>query len=223
MMNRLLAETFGTFCLVFAGTGAIVVAQAGSAGLVAIALAFGLTVAAMIYAIGDISGCHINPALTVGFWLSGRFPAARVLPYVAAQIVGACLASLLLRLLFPATENLGVTSPSGAEWRSLVLEFFLTMILMFVVLRISCGAKEKGVTAGIAVGAVIALEILFAGPVSGASMNPARSLAPALVGMDFQHLWIYLVGPMLGAAAAVPLHRAVAGPESAWKPDACKE
>jgi aquaporin NIP len=199
------AEFLGTFALVFAGTGAIIINETSGGAIthVGIALTFGLVVLAMIYTLGDISGAHLNPAVTVGFFAARRFPAREVWRYVAAQISGALLASLILKLLFPANTNLGATHPAGSAMQSFVLEFILTFLLMFVILNVSTGAKEKGVTAGIAIGAVIALEALFAGPISGASMNPARSLAPALVSLQLQDLWIYLTAPTLGALAAV--------------------
>jgi aquaporin Z len=205
-MRKYSAELIGTFALVFAGTGAIVIDEScgGVVTHVGVALTFGLVVLAMIYTLGDVSGAHLNPAVTVGFWLARRLPGGEVWRYVLAQVAGALLASLVLKLMFPANAGLGATHPSGSALQSLVMEFILTFLLMLVILNVSTGAKEKGITAGIAVGAVIALEALFAGPVSGASMNPARSLAPALVAGHLADLWIYLAAPLLGAAAAVP-------------------
>jgi aquaporin NIP len=204
-MKKLAAEFLGTFALVFAGTGAIIINETSGGAIthVGIALTFGLVVLAMIYTLGDISGAHFNPAVTIGFYAARRFPASEVWRYIGAQISGALLASLILKLLFPENANLGATHPAGSNLQSFALEFILTFILMFVILNVSTGAKEKGITAGIAVGAVIAFEALFAGPISGASMNPARSLAPALVSLRLQDLWIYLIAPMLGALAAV--------------------
>jgi aquaporin Z len=204
-LRPLSAEFIGTFALVFAGTGAIITNEASGGAIThaGIALTFGLIVLAMIYTLGDVSGAHLNPAVTIGFWAARRFPANQVWRYVGAQIAGALLASLTLKFLFPANQNLGATHPAGPAMQSFVLEFILTCLLMFVILNVSTGAKEKGITAGIAVGAVIALEAMFAGPVSGASMNPARSFAPALVSGHLGDLWIYLVAPPLGAQAAV--------------------
>jgi aquaporin Z len=204
-MKKLLAESIGTFALVFAGTGAIVINDVtnGGIGHAGIALTFGLVVLAMIYAVGDISGAHLNPAVTSAFWFSGRFSGRLVLPYILAQCCGAFAASGILRLLFPAHPTLGTTSPAGSEMQSFILELILTFLLMFVILNVSTGAKEKGITAGIAVGAVIAFEAMFAGKISGASMNPARSLAPAVVSGHFEHLWIYLTAPVFGAGLAI--------------------
>ena len=204
-MKKLAAEFIGTFALVFAGTGAIVIDQVsgGNVTHVGVALTFGLIVLAMIYTLGEISGAHINPAVTIGFWFSRRFPSREVLPYVASQCAGAFAASGMLRLLFPQNSSLGATLPMGPAWQSFVLEFLLTAILMFVILGVSTGAREKGITAGIVVGSVIALEAMFAGPICGASMNPARSLAPALVSMHLENLWIYLIAPVAGALAGV--------------------
>jgi aquaporin Z len=210
-MKKLVAELLGTFALVFAGTGAIVIndVSGGTVSHVGVALTFGLVVLAMTYALGDISGAHLNPAVTLGFLAARRLSARSVLPYILSQCAGAILASGLLGLLFPSHPTLGATLPAGPAGQSFVLEVILTGLLMFVILGVSTGAKEKGVTAGIAIGAVITFEALFAGPISGASMNPARSLAPALVAGRGQDLWVYLTAPLLGAAAAVLACRCV--------------
>lgn len=211
--RRLAAEAFGTFALVFAGTGAIVINEVSGGAIThpGIALTFGLIVLAMIYALGDVSGCHLNPAVTLGFWIARRFEVRLVGPYLFSQICGALLASALLKLLFPEQTNLGATLPAGSEFQSFVLEITLTLILMFVILSVSSGSKEKGLLAGVAVGAVIALEAMFAGPISGASMNPARSLAPALIGQNLVSLWVYLIAPICGAFLAVPLFQLIYG------------
>jgi aquaporin NIP len=200
-----------TFALVFAGTGAVVINETtgGAVSHVGIALTFGLIVLAMIYTVGDISGAHLNPAVTVGFWAARRLPGRDVVPYIGSQLAGALLASGLLRLLFPESKWLGATLPAGSEWQSFILETVLTFFLMLTILNVSTGAKEKGITAGIAVGAVIALEAMFAGPICGASMNPARSLAPAAISGHLEHLWIYLAAPPLGAYAAMLACRCV--------------
>jgi MIP family channel proteins len=209
-----LAEAFGTFALLFAGTGAIVInaASGGEITHVGIALTFGLIVMSLIYTLGDISGCHLNPAVSIAFCLAGRFDRNHIMPYIASQCAGAILASFVLRGLFPDSKTLGATLPAGSDGQSFALEFLLTLILMVVILRVSSGSKEKGIMAGVAVGSVIALEAMFAGPISGASMNPARSLAPALVSLQTQHLWVYLIAPTLGAATGVAIDRAIAPP-----------
>jgi aquaporin Z len=213
-MRKLAAELFGTFALVFAGTGAIVIndVSGGTVSHVGIGLTFGLIVLAMIYAVGDVSGCHLNPAVTLGFFVARRFEGRWVVPYIGSQCLGAILASTTLRLMFPTNATLGATLPAGDGLQSFVLEFILTLILMFVILSVSTGSKEKGILAGVAVGSVIALEALFAGPISGASMNPARSLAPALVSLRIDSLWIYLAAPVLGALASVAACRCVQEP-----------
>ena len=205
-MKRYLAEFFGTFGLVFAGTGAIVINHAsnGAIGHAGIALTFGLIVLAMIYAFGDVSGAHLNPAVTTAFALARRFSWREAPLYVTAQVLGAFVASGLLRGLFPADQTLGATVPAGPAAQSFVLEAVLTFLLMLVILSVSTGAKEKGITAGIAIGSVIGLEAMFAGPICGASMNPARSLSPAVVSGHLEYIWVYLAGPLLGAALAVP-------------------
>ena len=210
-MKKLTSEFIGTFCLIFAGTGAIVIndASGGAVSHVGIALTFGLIVLAMIYTLGEISGAHFNPAVTLGFWAARRLDKRLVLPYIAAQCAGALAASLVLRFLFPLDAGLGRTLPAGAASQSWVLELILTAILMFVILGVSTGAKEKGITAGLVIGAVIGLEALFAGPICGASMNPARSLAPALVSLDLSSLWIYLTAPVVGAGVGVTMCRCV--------------
>lgn len=205
-MNRYLAEAMGTFALVFAGTGAIVVndVSQGAISHVGIALTFGLVVMAMIYAIGDVSGAHINPAVTIAFWAAHRFDRRQVVPYIAAQLIGAFAASGMLRILFLEHSTLGATLPAGPWWQSFVFEVLLTFILMFVILNVSTGGKEKGIMAGAAIGGVVAFEAMFAGPICGASMNPARSIAPAVASMNVQHMWLYVVAPVLGGLLAVP-------------------
>jgi aquaporin Z len=204
-MKKLFAEFLGTFILVFVGTGAIVIndVSGGAITHAGVALTFGLVVLAMIYTVGDISGAHLNPAVTLGFFAARRFSGALVLPYIASQILGALAASGLMRLLFPTHATLGGTLPAGPASQSFILEIVLTAILMFVILSVSTGAKERGITAGIVVGSVIAFEAMFAGPICGASMNPARSIAPALISGNLLSLWIYLVAPVSGALLGV--------------------
>ncbi|HJT81267.1 MAG TPA: aquaporin [Chthoniobacterales bacterium] len=213
-MKKFAAEFIGTFSLVFAGTGAIVIDQTSHGAIthVGIALTFGLIVLAMIYTVGDISGAHLNPAVSLGFLAARQFSLREAAPYIASQCAGALAASSILRLLFPQNVTLGATLPSGSEMQSFILEAILTGILMFVILGVSTGAAEKGITAGIVVGAVIGLEAMFAGPISGASMNPARSLGPAVISGHLDHLWIYLLAPVVGAVAGVLACRVVRGP-----------
>lgn len=204
-MKKYFTELLGTYILVFCGTGAIVINEVtnGTVTHPGIAMTFGLVVLAMIYAIGDRSGAHINPAVTIAFATDGSFERKHVLPYIAAQLSGALMASGTLKLMFPENELLGSTIPSGTAMQSFVLEAILTFILMFVILNVSTGAKEKGITAGIAVASVVGLEAMFAGPISGASMNPARSFGPAVLSGYSDTLWIYLTAPVIGALLAV--------------------
>lgn len=220
-MNRLFAEIMGTATLVFCGCGAMVVNDLypGTLGHVGVCLVWGLVVMAMIYAVGNISGAHLNPAVTLGFTAAGRFPLRDVAPYIAAQLFGAILAAHALKGLFPSHETLGGTFSSVETWRACVLEGILTFILMFVILNVSTGHMEKGIMAGVAVGGVIALEALLGGPVTKASMNPARSIGPALASWNFEHLWLYIVGPVTGALLASPTCRWIQGKDCCVKED----
>jgi len=211
VLNKSVAEMLGRFALVCAGTGAIIVndVSGGAVTHVGIAITFGLVIMSMIYAFGDVSGAHFNPAVTIGFWLSRRLSGRLVAPYIAAQLVGAFIGSGSLLAMFGNRAALGATIPAGSAWQSFALEAVLTGILMLVILNVSTGPKEAGVMAGIAIGGVIGLEAMFAGPICGASMNPARSLAPALVSGEFRALWVYLIAPVLGATVAVPLWKLV--------------
>ena len=211
-MRRYAAEAIGTFAMVFAGTGAIVVNEVTGGALthLGVAATFGLVVTAMIYAVGDVSGAHFNPAVTFGFWLARRLPAREIAPYIASQLGGALAASLLLRALFAAHATLGATRPAGSEAQSFALEVVITFALMFVILGVTSGPRENAF-AGAAIGATVGLCALFAGPICGASMNPARSLAPALVSGVLTSLWIYLLAPFAGSALAVAGCRAVRG------------
>ncbi|MBA3828642.1 MAG: aquaporin [Taibaiella sp.] len=208
-MKKYISEFLGTYFLVFAGTGAIIInsLHQGVITHAGIAITFGLVVMSMIYAFGDISGAHLNPAVSIAFTLAKKFPAAQLLPYILFQLAGAIAASATLRLLFPANELLGATLPSGTEAQSFTMELLLTFFLMLVILSVSSDGKEKGMFAGLAIGAVVALEAMFAGPVCGASMNPARSIGPAIISGHLYSLWLYIAAPVLGAALAVPLVR----------------
>ncbi len=206
-MNKYIAELIGTFALVFCGTGAIVINQQtdGAVTHVGIAITFGLIVMAMIYTLGSTSGAHLNPAVTIAFTLAKRFKLKQVLPYIIAQLAGAILASLILKYLFPTNETLGATLPAGTALQSFILEFILTFFLMLVIINVATGSKEQGMFAGLAIGSTVLLEAMFAGPISGASMNPARSLSPAIVSGHTEHLWIYIVATVSGAALAIPV------------------
>jgi aquaporin Z len=213
LVRKLAAEFFGTFCLVLVGTGAIVVNDVSGGGVtpVGVALCFGFVVLAMILALGDVSGSHINPAVTGGLWWAGLFPAGQVFPYVSSQCAGAMLASGLLRLLFPVHPTLGATLPAGSETQAFCFEVLLTAILMFTVLNVSSRPRVRLLMVACAAGAVIGLAALFAGPVCGASLNPARSLAPALLSGTYTSLWVYLVAPLCGSLAGVAAWRCVRG------------
>jgi len=210
--KKLFAEAIGTFCLVFAGTTAIIVDRSGAVSPLGVSLTFGLVVFAMIASLGNVSGAHINPAVTIGFYCAKRFSGRLVVPYILSQCCGAILASVVVHLLFPTDASLGTTVPSGSAVQSWMLEVLLTAMLMFVILGVSTGSREQGGTAGLAIGAVVALEALIGGPISGASMNPARSLAPAIVSLDLDCVWIYLTAPVVGAVLGVFVFRCVHEP-----------
>ncbi|HVV06153.1 MAG TPA: aquaporin [Puia sp.] len=208
-MKKCVAEFIGTFALVFCGTGAIVIDQEthGAVTHAGIAMTFGLIVMCMIYALGNISGAHLNPAVSVAFTVAGKFPFQQLLPYIISQLAGAVAASLLLKFLFPANALLGATLPAGSAAQSFILECVLTFFLMLVIINVATGSKEQGMFAGLAIGSVVLLEAMFAGPICGASMNPARSFAPALVSGHLENLWVYLVATPVGAIAAIPIWR----------------
>ena len=216
-MKRYISEFLGTFILVFCSAGAPIVNELnnGIIGLVGMAMVSGLAVLAMIYSLGDISGAHLNPAVSIGFVLAKRMVLTEALYYIVAQFSAALLAAAVLILVFPLHHGLGGTYPHGTDLQSLALETILTFFLMFVILNVSRGDKEKGITAGIVISAVVTLEIIIGGPISGASMNPARSLGPAILSADLHGQWIYCLGPFLGSALAVFIHNYI-------KPDSTK-
>ncbi len=212
-MRQILAEFFGTFGLVFVATGVVVVnsESGGALSLIGIAIATGLVVMAMIYAIGHISGAHINPAVTIAFAAARHFPTRLVPAYLGAQFFGAILASLTVRALFGDIAHLGATIPTGSAVQSVFLEFLLALILMLVIMAVATDVRSVGQAAAIAVGGTIGLEVMFGGPISGASMNPARSFAPALVSWTWVDQWIYFVGPIAGALTGALIYLLLRG------------
>lgn len=204
-MKKYISEFIGTFAMIFCGTGAMTINEVtgGDVTHVGIGLTWGLIIMAMIYAFGETSGAHFNPAVTIGFAYAKKFPWKEVPTYILFQVAGAFAASGLLLFLFPDSEFLGSTIPKVDVWRAFVLELLLTFFLMLTIINVSTGSKEVGTMAGIAVGGVVMLEALFAGPITNASMNPARSLAPNIVSGNLDGLWLYMVAPVIGAVLAV--------------------
>jgi MIP family channel proteins len=201
--RALLAEAIGTFALVFAGCGAIMVnARTGALGHVGVAISFGLVIMVMIYALGHISGAHFNPAVTFAFALSRHLPWPRVGAYWAAQLVGALTAALVLRGSLGDVAHVGATLPSGSDRQAFLWELVLTFFLMLVIMAVATDTRAVGEAAAIAIGGTVGLDAMFGGPVTGASMNPARSLGPAIAAADFTAIWVYLTAPLVGAALA---------------------
>jgi MIP family channel proteins len=208
----LVAEAIGTFALVFAGCGAIVVdAKTGALGHLGVAFSFGLVIMVMIYALGHISGAHFNPAVTLAFALTRHFPWARAGAYWGAQLVGAIVAAALLRGSLGEHAHVGATLPSGSQGQAFLWELVLTFFLMFVIMAVATDSRAVGEAAAIAIGGTVGLDALFGGPISGASMNPARSIGPALVSGDLHALWLYIVAPAVGAALAGLTYQFVRG------------
>jgi MIP family channel proteins len=206
------AEAIGVFVLVFAGAGAIMVDARGDAlGQVGIALAFGLAIMVMVYAAGHVSGAHLNPAVSLAFAVTRHFPWGRVAAYWAAQVAGAVAAAAVLLGSLGDVADVGATLPSGSARQSLLWELVLTGVLMFVIMAVATDTRAVGAAAGVAIGGAVALGALVGGPVSGASLNPARSLGPALVSGELDALWVYLVGPLAGAAAGALAYQLVRG------------
>ncbi len=204
-MKNYISEFIGTFAMIFCGTGAMTINEitGGDVTHVGIGITWGLIVMAMIYAFGEISGAHFNPAVSIAFAYAKKFSWKEVPKYIFFQVAGAFAASLLLMWLFPKSELLGATIPTVDVWRAFVLELILTFFLMVVIINVSTGSKEVGMMAGIAIGSVVLLEALFAGPITNASMNPARSLAPNIVSGNIKELWLYILAPIIGALLAV--------------------
>jgi len=204
-MKKYLAEIIGTFALIFCGTGAMIINKetGGVITHAGVATTWGLIVAAMIYTLGNISGAHFNPAVTLSFWFAKVFPGNQILPYILSQSIGAFLATITLRFLFPGNDTLGATLPAGSAAQSFILEFILSFLLMFTIIHVARGSKEQGMFAGIAIGSVVLLEAMFAGPICGASMNPIRSLSPALISGHTENIWVYLIAPIFGSFSAV--------------------
>ena len=216
LARRAAAEGLAAFALVFAGCGAIISdAQGGGLGTVGVGLVFGLVVMVMVYATGHLSGAHINPAVTLAFTLTRHFPAREAGAYVAAQVAGAVLAALALLAIWPSQpSDLGATLPSVGAGSALVYEAVMTAILMFVIMAVATDTRAVGAAAAIAIGGVIGLDALFGGPITGASMNPARSFGPALASGEWDQFWIYIVGPVVGASAGALAYQLVRGESS---------
>ncbi len=219
----LAAEFVGTFALVFAGAGAIMVdAKTHALGHVGVAITFGLVIMAMIYAVGHVSGAHFNPAVTFAFALTRHFPWVRAVGYWCAQLLGAIVAAALLRGSLGDVAHVGATLPSGTEGQSFLWELVLTFFLMFVVMAVATDTRAVGEAAAIAIGGTVGLDAMFGGPISGASMNPARSAGPAIVSGDLHALWLYIVAPVLGASAGALVYQLVRG-EPAPAPAGARE
>ena len=216
LFKRAVAELVGTYALVTAGCGAIMVnSQTGSLGHVGVALTFGLIILAMIAALGHISGAHFNPSVTIAFALTRHFPWRDVVWYISGQMLGAVLGAVTLRLLLGDTAHLGATMPAGSVSQSFGLEILLTAVLMLVIISVATDTRAVGTPAAIAIGFTVALDALWGGPISGASMNPARSLAPALVAGLWNDQWIYVIAPVIGASIGAVLYQFLRGENEA--------
>jgi MIP family channel proteins len=208
----LVAETFGTFALVFAGAGAVMVdAKTQALGHVGVAITFGLVIMAMVYAVGHVSGAHFNGAVTFAFALSRHFPWTRAAAYWGAQLVGAITAAAILRGSLGDIADVGATLPSGSQAQSFLWELIMSAFLMFVIMSVATETRAVGEAAAIAIGGTIGLDAMFGGPISGASMNPMRSIGPALVSGNLHALWLYIVAPVLGASFGALLYQFVRG------------
>jgi aquaporin NIP len=203
LARALIAEAIGTFALVFAGCGAIMVdAKTEALGHVGVAITFGLVIMAMIYALGHVSGAHLNPAVTVSFALSRHFPRWQIVPYWAAQLAGALIAAAILRGSLGNIAHVGATYPGGSDGQAFLWEAVLSFFLMLVIMAVATDTRAVGEAAAIAIGGTVGLDAMFGGPITGASMNPARSLGPGLVTGDLHSIWVYLLAPVVGASLA---------------------
>jgi len=225
--RRAVVEALGTFALVFAGCGAIMVdAKTGALGHVGVAISFGLVIMVTIYALGHISGAHFNPAVTFAFALTRHFPWPRVGVYWSAQLAGALAAALVLRGSLGDIAHVGATLPSGSDGQAFLWEGVLTFFLMFVIMAVATDTRAVGEAAAIAIGGTVGLDAMFGGPITGASMNPARSLGPAIASSDYTAIWVYIAAPLLGAAAAAITYQFLRSDEQAEvvdEPDAIRE
>ncbi|MGH2974877.1 MAG: aquaporin [Solirubrobacterales bacterium] len=217
LIRRAAAEGFGVFALVFAGCGAIITEaeHPGTLGTVGIALVFGLIVMAMVYATGHLSGAHLNPAVTLAFVVTRHFPRPEALAYLAAQLAGALVAAGLLAAIWPSQPAaLGATIPTLGVGSAFAYEVVLTAFLMFVIMAVATDTRAVGAGAAIAIGGTVGLDALFGGPITGASMNPARSIGPALVAGELQDLWLYVAAPLVGATIGALAYQLVRGEHS---------
>jgi MIP family channel proteins len=220
LARALAAEFIGTFALVFAGCGAIMVdAKTGALGHIGVAISFGLVIMVMIYAVGHISGAHFNPAVTFAFALSRHFPWTRSFAYWATQIAAALTAAAVLRGSLGDLAHLGATLPSGSQGQSFLWELVLSFFLMFVIMAVATDTRAVGEAAAIAIGGTVGLDAMFGGPISGASMNPARSIGPAVIGGDLHALWLYIVAPVIGTALAAMTYQLIRGESTKPQPE----
>ena len=210
-MKKYLAELIGTFIMIFIGTGSIMIDSIhNEIGNIGIGLSFGLSVMSVVYAVGSVSGAHINPAVSIAFWLDKKLMTKDLIPYIFFQIVGGILASTLLFFLLPESKTMGETLVKCDDWKLVfIVEFIITFILMFVILQVSDKSRNLDRFSGIAIGGVVAFAAIFVGPISGASMNPARSISPAILINDFSYLWIYIISPILGAIFSVFVYKII--------------